>query len=419
MPPATETRAHPRLTLSVAALLLSAQASPAFGGGCGATFVELDVLGFFNESFAYGVSPDGGVAVGRNSLTGPLCQASCLAWQWSTLGPGGSITPPDTDAQALAASTGGEIIVGVKLFSGGGSFIWSQETGMQPLPMLPGSTFSEALDISADGARIVGVSGHPSGEQAILIEDGVVDSLGTLPGGVASAAYAISLDGTTVVGYSRSGSALSTRRPFRWTSETGMQPLGALPPGATWAEADAVSADGLVIAGSLEGSKGFFRWTSESGMVKLPVHTGSVTGISADGSIVIGNGQLVANGPSGAIIWDAVHGARLLKSALADEWGVGLPGWTFSSVQDISADGLTLVGFGWNPQSARRAWSITIEPPFGDLTGDCEVGPADLLALLRAWETSDAAADLSGDGVVDGEDLGLLLGAWSSGERRP
>ena len=36
----------------------------------------------------------------------------------------------------------------------------------------------------------------------------------------------------------------------------------------------------------------------------------------------------------------------------------------------------------------------------------------DLLILLNAWNTSDAAADLNEDGEVGPMDLTYLLGAW-------
>ena len=48
----------------------------------------------------------------------------------------------------------------------------------------------------------------------------------------------------------------------------------------------------------------------------------------------------------------------------------------------------------------------------GDLTGDCEVGGADLSILLAAWGTNDPEADLNGDNLVNGADLTLLLSGW-------
>ncbi len=48
-----------------------------------------------------------------------------------------------------------------------------------------------------------------------------------------------------------------------------------------------------------------------------------------------------------------------------------------------------------------------------DISGDGLVNGIDLLALLNAWGTADAAADLNGDGVVNGADLLILLNSWT------
>ena len=59
-----------------------------------------------------------------------------------------------------------------------------------------------------------------------------------------------------------------------------------------------------------------------------------------------------------------------------------------------------------------------VEPPLGDLTGDCIVGAADLLILLAGWgPCADPCppfcpADLNEDCVVGAADLLLLLANW-------
>ena len=57
-----------------------------------------------------------------------------------------------------------------------------------------------------------------------------------------------------------------------------------------------------------------------------------------------------------------------------------------------------------------------IEPPLGDLDGDCTVGVSDLLMLLGDWgpckNCDDCRADLDGDCSVGVKDLLLLLGNW-------
>ncbi len=48
-----------------------------------------------------------------------------------------------------------------------------------------------------------------------------------------------------------------------------------------------------------------------------------------------------------------------------------------------------------------------------DLTGDGQVGGADLGILLGAWGGA-GAGDLNSDGAIDGQDLGAMLGAWGA-----
>ena len=54
-------------------------------------------------------------------------------------------------------------------------------------------------------------------------------------------------------------------------------------------------------------------------------------------------------------------------------------------------------------------------PRSRDLTGDGQVGGADLANLLAKWGDGRGPADLNGDGVVDGADLAELLGRWTGG----
>lgn len=67
-------------------------------------------------------------------------------------------------------------------------------------------------------------------------------------------------------------------------------------------------------------------------------------------------------------------------------------------------------------EAANLAMAGTVGAPGcdipGDIDGDCEVGGADLGAMLAAWGSDDPAADFDGDGIVGGGDLGLLLSNW-------
>jgi uncharacterized membrane protein len=86
----------------------------------------------------------------------------------------------------------------------------------------------------------------------------------------------------------------------------------------------------------------------------------TATGVSGDGSVVVGIGYTGAPAYLGleAFIWDATNGMRNLKSVLATDFGLGaaLTGWTLASAEGVSADGLTIVGFGVNPSGGIEAW---------------------------------------------------------------
>ncbi|MGV2388390.1 MAG UNVERIFIED_CONTAM: hypothetical protein LVR29_08860 [Microcystis novacekii LVE1205-3] len=50
-----------------------------------------------------------------------------------------------------------------------------------------------------------------------------------------------------------------------------------------------------------------------------------------------------------AFIWDATNGMRSVQQVLVNDLGLELTGWQLTSMRGISADGLTLVGQGLNP----------------------------------------------------------------------
>ena len=82
-------------------------------------------------------------------------------------------------------------------------------------------------------------------------------------------------------------------RPYRWTKSGGMQDLSALLGNS--ANVYHVSADGSVIVGAFsngDGQRRPFRWSQSGGFQDLGILPGaarvSATGVSADGSVVVG-----------------------------------------------------------------------------------------------------------------------------------
>ncbi len=261
--------------------------------------------------------------------------------------------------------------------NGNEAFRWTQATGMVGLGDLPGGISSSyATGISADGSIVVGWGSSASSGGTGRTEafrwtqaTGMV-GLGDLPGGIFSSyATGISADGSIVVGWGSSASSGGTGRTeaFRWAQATGMVGLGDLPGGLFYSDASGVSADGSVVVGVSEGANGWeaFRWTQATGMVGLGDLAGgsfdsAAWGVSADGSVVVGDGNS-ANGQE-AFIWNSTQGMRSLQQVLTNDYGLNLNGWDLTSANAISADGLTIVGSGFDPMGNGEYWIARLDP---------------------------------------------------------
>jgi len=325
---------------------------------------------------------------------------------------------------ALGLSGQGAIVVGqANSPSGLQAFRWAEATGITGLGAFAnpgGLPSSGARACSRDGWVVVGSSALPNS----LNEDGspfrwtpasglvYLGSLGGTQGGVARAT---SVDGSVVVGYSSNASY--QLEAFRWTAATGMVGLGDLPGGVFNSQASAVSGDGSVVVGLASTSSSpynrSFKWTAAQGLQALGPTTLRVTGISrngrfavggnlgraarvavgtgavatlphvaipgldtdtdlawaatSDGAIVVGMENLSAlNGYYGrAFLWDAVHGTRILKDVLVDDFGLGpeLDGWELNAATAVSDDGLRIAGYGVAPSGEQAAWRVTLPTP--------------------------------------------------------
>jgi probable HAF family extracellular repeat protein len=245
-----------------------------------------------------------------------------------------------------------------------------------------GSTSSSvAYGVSADGRHAVGFAvGGPrdSIEEAVRWSPEIAWlgqlSLDHNQGG----AYRTSADGSVVVGASDVFGQFS--EAFRWR-EGVMLGLGFLGPdtfdvGFPKSIARDVSPDGvIVVGGSSRASVSeyeAFRWTELDGFTALGdlpggAHWSEATGVSADGSVIVGNSAGVNNpGPENGdgFIWDAEHGIQELRTLLIQD-GVDLGGWTRLEIFDVSADGKTIVGTAHdaNLQISQAFVAYVPEPP--------------------------------------------------------
>ena len=399
-----------------------------------------DLPGGIFESCALDVSADGSVVVGYgNSALGEEAFRWTQATAMVGLGdlPGGFFT-----SWAFGVSADGSVVVGwgtSNLGEDGEAFRWTQATAMVGLGDLPGGEFSSwAYDVSADGSVIVGASRSAFAREAFRwTAGGGMVGLGDLPGGgLESETYAASADGSVVVGFSKSASG-TDMEAFRWVDLNGNglvdldeklddHPefgLGDLAGGIFHSDAKGVSADGSVVVGQSNSASGYeaFRWTAGGGMVGLGDLPGGyfysvAWGVSADGSVVVGWGASALGDE--VFIWDAPNGMRNLRDVLVDDYGVDLTGWTLTWALGLSADGLTISGYGINPDGNMEAWVVVIPGP-GDVDGNGVVDGLDLTAVLTAWETKPGdplwspAADLDDNNIVDGLDLTEVISNWT------
>ena len=334
--------------------------------------------------------------------------ASAFASTFQGLGdlPGGTV-----ESRAYAVTNSG--VVGGWAMSANGqeAYRWTSTTGMQPMGDFSTGTFGSGIHaINGDGSHMGGFGTTNTGTIAteFRVPGPVLRSLGSTPtyqptwingmsadgtilagfsasgrpfrstptatqqlpdfagGGTPSDARAVSADGSTVVG---SGNSTLGLEAFRYTVAGGLQGIGDLPGGQFESRAWDVNADGSVIVGSGNstpyGSQAF-RWTP-SGIVGLPaggtLYPRQAMAVSDDGNVVVGSAShLVTPFNSEPFIWDPTNGTRSLIAVLV-EGGADLTGWSNLWVEDISPDGLTIVGYGRNANGADEAFIATIPEP--------------------------------------------------------
>jgi probable HAF family extracellular repeat protein len=246
-------------------------------------------------SGALGISGDGSTIVGSEGDS-PIT-ARAVRWDRS-----GVVTPLSesaiyTSTTASAASHNGSVVVG-EVVEGDSSVAMRWANGSSVVV----ADNAQAMAISADGSVVVGRF-VPDVIQAFrwTAATGAV-GLGFLPGGNSSDALGISTDGSVVVGGANTAASGPFYEAFRWTAAGGMQSIGHIGNGSTFATG--TTADGSVIVGEANGQQTAFIWDATHGMRTLAdaleqdygfdsseFELEGALGISPDGRYIIGYGS--------------------------------------------------------------------------------------------------------------------------------
>jgi photosystem II stability/assembly factor-like uncharacterized protein len=221
--------------------------------------------------------------------------------------------------------------------------------------------------ISGDGETVVGLGWLPAGgAHAITWNEatGVVD-LGSTVTNRSTRADAVSGDGSVVVGWQDSESGF--RQAAIWTN--GQQQLIEFPTGQKALAAGAISDDGVWIGGEGSSTNSFqaYRWSEATGLESLgpplnPGWRGNVTGLSSDGSVIVGYYR--PQGPAlfgSGFIWTEALGVTDLNT-YAESLGIDTQGIVMSLPLNISADGTTVVGAGRDANNQRVGFILKLQP---------------------------------------------------------
>jgi len=301
-----------------------------------------------------------------------------------------------------------------------------------------GSYNSRGLGVSPDASVVVGRGNSGSGNVAFRWTQarGLVQ-LPTTTGGIFpgqfNEAYAVSQNGGTVVGASRSflgegvlwtqaGGTLVIGCTLPPPNDGGCIPSTSTSPIPRTISATGVSADGSVVVGfggSVPAEQGF-RWDQRSGSFIGFAAQSEAFGISASGFAVVG--WVTTTHGREAFLWTQATGLQ----------GLGdLPGGNFSSqALDVSADGSAVVGvsrsgrgdeaFLWTQTSGMMPLGVDTEAHGVSAQGVAVVGVGDgafywtqtggleklrdVLAMqgvdVSAWLSLDVAYDISPDGTA-------------------
>jgi probable HAF family extracellular repeat protein len=296
-----------------------------------------------------GISADGKVVVGLSTSN---ISPNSRAFRWTEFGKMQALSLPPK-AQAFGASSNGSVIVGE---AEPGAFRWAGTGDVTNLGTLAGDTFSWAYGTNYDGTVVVGESTKVSRSRAYRWSagSGMTELFGAPGFTFDVVAQGTNQDGTVVIGNSRNN--LSQSRATRWAAPDYTPEALELPAGETWTVAWALSADGTLVAGKSDTKA--CRWSASGAPTTLGMLPGATSAeamaISGDGKVAVG--ATLVSGVSVATIWDSSDVPHAIPDTL-QKAGVPLDGWDLNAALGVSADGKVVVGQGFlNSSEGQLGW---------------------------------------------------------------
>lgn len=373
-------------------------------------------------SIGQAISADGLVVTGRCTPGG-----SQRTFRWTAAGGMVNLGGPNF-AIGTGASADGSVLVCNGATGAGDSvaFRWTTAGFVSYLGLATSSPGPRVFAVSADGSVAAGESNTPFVSTAVRWPTtGTAIALSNEPGFTSSSSRGISADGTIIVGQG-SGPGISLGA-FRWTLAGGMSVLPGLSSGVS--AANAISPDGTAIVGYSTSASGqeacIWIGGTPTGLGDLPdgAFTSAALGASNGGTTIVGYGTS-ATGQE-AIIWDATRGLRSLHDDLLSKGVTAVTGWTLTQASGISADGLTIVGYGTNPDGRTEGWIAHFPAPPSPCYANCDGSTAnpilnalDFACFLTAFAAGSTYANCDGsttEPVLNVVDFMCFLNQFAAG----
>ncbi len=319
------------------------------------SLLNLDASGSFSEAAA--ASQDGLVIVGHTDISGVIHAAIWNGVSLTTL-PLGAYA----EMRATGVSADGLTVVGFMVdVNGRTDAFYRDSLNFVSLASLSGLFHTKATGVSGDGSLIVGTVSNDFFFSPIARDGFIHDRVGVTltvinPRGDGVAGFGsrpftemtgISADGSTSIGvsYSIGSSPTTDGLAFRRASNGTITSLGNL--GGAWSIPNAISANGAVIVGQSANGSSEEAFVYQNGtMTGLGFLSGgstsNATGVSADGSVIVGYGDVTGG---------AIHAFTYANQTLLDatEWMRSLNGPGSLSAMSINLSNLPLEGAHHRP----------------------------------------------------------------------